>query len=205
MSIRNLPPQVTKEQLHSILTDFIVTDKECHRHLKTASRNTDLSKKKQLRHAAMRAIQHLTLCTDGTRRETTSLLDRTSQSSNAVSPVAETNSRVLRSRGFAFAAFHSHDLALRVLQHLNNNPDVFGTVRRPIVAFALEDKRALRHHQIVAEHNAARLTTPKSKLKRKTYSRGTRCAMCEPKMRRDFVLYLIYRATPTGTQTPTPD
>ncbi|CAE7697966.1 RBM28 [Symbiodinium pilosum] len=50
----------------------------------------------------------------------------------------------------AFKASHlesktsDHDSAMKVLEFLNDNPAVFGGNRRPIVEFAVEDKRKLR-------------------------------------------------------------
>ncbi|CAJ1456533.1 unnamed protein product [Effrenium voratum] len=49
-----------------------------------------------------------------------------------------------RSKGFAFIAFKDHDSAMKTLQFLNDNPQAFGGGRRPIVEFAVEDKRKLR-------------------------------------------------------------
>ncbi|CAK9045906.1 unnamed protein product [Durusdinium trenchii] len=49
-----------------------------------------------------------------------------------------------RSKGFGFIAFKDHDSAMRTLEFLNDNPTVFGGARRPIVEFAVEDKRKLR-------------------------------------------------------------
>lgn len=47
------------------------------------------------------------------------------------------------SKGFAFVEFERHEHALKALRKLNNNPDVFTDIRRPIVEFAIEDKLAL--------------------------------------------------------------
>ncbi len=46
-----------------------------------------------------------------------------------------------RSRGYGFVEFASHALALAALRQLNNNPELFGPDRRPIVTFALDDQR----------------------------------------------------------------
>jgi len=51
------------------------------------------------------------------------------------------------SRGFGFIAFQDHKTAMKGLEHLNDNPKVFGGSRRPIVEFAIEDKRNLRMQQ----------------------------------------------------------
>ena len=47
------------------------------------------------------------------------------------------------SRGFGFAEFAAHPLALHALRALNNNPEIFGPVRRPVVSFAVEDANAM--------------------------------------------------------------
>ncbi|RLV63919.1 hypothetical protein DV515_00017782 [Chloebia gouldiae] len=49
-----------------------------------------------------------------------------------------------QSLGFAFVEFGEHEEALGALRRLNNNPDLFGPQKRPIVEFALEDRRKLR-------------------------------------------------------------
>ncbi|XP_051007803.1 RNA-binding protein 28 [Acomys russatus] len=49
-----------------------------------------------------------------------------------------------QSLGYAFAEFQKHEHALRALRHINNNPDIFGTQKRPIVEFSLEDRRKLK-------------------------------------------------------------
>ncbi|NXQ62288.1 RBM28 protein, partial [Anthoscopus minutus] len=49
-----------------------------------------------------------------------------------------------QSLGFAFVEFAEHEEALGALRRLNNNPELFGAHKRPIVEFALEDRRKLR-------------------------------------------------------------
>nr|XP_015207684.1 PREDICTED: RNA-binding protein 28 [Lepisosteus oculatus] len=49
-----------------------------------------------------------------------------------------------RSLGYGFVQFQEHDHALKALRHLNNNPDIFGPQKRPIVEFSLEDSRKLK-------------------------------------------------------------
>lgn len=59
-----------------------------------------------------------------------------------------TNAKGLgKSRGYAFIAFSEHKHALAALRNTNNNPDIFGTDRRLIVEFSLENKRALEAKQ----------------------------------------------------------
>ncbi|CAL8376181.1 unnamed protein product [Arctogadus glacialis] len=49
-----------------------------------------------------------------------------------------------QSLGYAFVEFQRPDHALSTLRHLNNNPDIFGPTKRPIVEFSLEDGRKLK-------------------------------------------------------------
>ncbi|XP_053409456.1 RNA-binding protein 28 [Nycticebus coucang] len=49
-----------------------------------------------------------------------------------------------QSLGYAFADFQEHEHALRALRHINNNPEIFGPQKRPIVEFSLEDRRKLK-------------------------------------------------------------
>lgn len=49
-----------------------------------------------------------------------------------------------QSLGYAFAEFQEHEHALRALRHINNNPELFGPFKRPIVEFSLEDRRKLK-------------------------------------------------------------
>ena len=58
-----------------------------------------------------------------------------------------------RSMGFGFVEFANHRDALSVLRATNNNPDVFGADRRPIVEFAIENSLALKakHDRLVKQ------------------------------------------------------
>ncbi|KAM9698400.1 RNA-binding protein 28 isoform 1-T1 [Dama dama] len=49
-----------------------------------------------------------------------------------------------QSLGYAFAEFQEHEHALAALRHINNNPEIFGPQKRPIVEFSLEDQRKLK-------------------------------------------------------------
>lgn len=93
---------------------------------------------------------------------------------NLVSFVVASNSK-----GFGFATFEHHQVASRVLKYLNNNPKIFSDVKRPIVDFAVEDKRALKHHEKLLDKlkaGAMKEEGQKEKeektRKRKSYSRG---------------------------------
>ncbi|CAK6434294.1 unnamed protein product [Pipistrellus nathusii] len=49
-----------------------------------------------------------------------------------------------QSLGYAFAEFQEHEHALTALRHINNNPEIYGPQKRPIVEFSLEDRRKLK-------------------------------------------------------------
>ncbi|XP_075414750.1 RNA-binding protein 28 [Tenrec ecaudatus] len=53
-----------------------------------------------------------------------------------------------QSLGYAFAEFQAHEHALAALRHLNNNPDIYGPQKRPIVEFSLEDRRKLKAKEL---------------------------------------------------------
>ncbi|CAL1541094.1 unnamed protein product [Lymnaea stagnalis] len=60
-----------------------------------------------------------------------------------------------KSRGFAFCSFSQHAHALNALNHLNNNPNIFGDKKRPIVEFSLENRKALETKQNRLEKSMA--------------------------------------------------
>merc|ERR1719409_169840 len=62
-----------------------------------------------------------------------------------------------RSKGYGFIAFTEHDMALKTLEMLNDNREIFGGDRRPIVEFSLEDKRKLRMQQDLFKKHAHKL------------------------------------------------
>ncbi|XP_011605241.2 RNA-binding protein 28 isoform X1 [Takifugu rubripes] len=49
-----------------------------------------------------------------------------------------------QSLGYGFVQFKEHEHALGALRYLNNNPNIFGPNKRPIVEFSLEDSRKLK-------------------------------------------------------------
>lgn len=49
-----------------------------------------------------------------------------------------------QSLGYGFVQFMDHEHALSTLRYLNNNPYIFGSQKRPIVEFSLEDSRKLK-------------------------------------------------------------
>ncbi|XP_017125510.1 RNA-binding protein 28 [Drosophila elegans] len=65
-----------------------------------------------------------------------------------------------KSKGFGFLSFDTHQRALTALRKLNNNPSIFGTQNRPIVAFSIEDR---------AVHKIKEKRTERSKLNNPTY------------------------------------
>ncbi|XP_052838986.1 LOW QUALITY PROTEIN: RNA-binding protein 28 [Drosophila gunungcola] len=65
-----------------------------------------------------------------------------------------------KSKGFGFLSFDTHQRALTALRKLNNNPSIFGTQNRPIVAFSIEDR---------AVHKIKEKRTERSKLSNPTY------------------------------------
>ncbi|XP_074049862.1 RNA-binding protein 28 isoform X2 [Macrotis lagotis] len=58
-----------------------------------------------------------------------------------------------QSLGYAFVEFEEHEHALAALRHLNNNPEIFGPQKRPIVEFSLEDRRKLKMKELRAQRN----------------------------------------------------
>ena len=52
-----------------------------------------------------------------------------------------------RSMGYGFVEFANHNDALAALRATNNNPDIFGADRRPIVEFSLENSLVVKVKQ----------------------------------------------------------
>ncbi|XP_069048675.1 RNA-binding protein 28 [Lepisosteus oculatus] len=80
-----------------------------------------------------------------------------------------------RSLGYGFVQFQEHDHALKALRHLNNNPDIFGPQKRPIVEFSLEDSRKLKIKENRAQkskQNVAKAGENKSKKSSKVLECG---------------------------------
>ncbi|XP_037692165.1 RNA-binding protein 28 isoform X2 [Choloepus didactylus] len=53
-----------------------------------------------------------------------------------------------QSLSYAFVDFQEHEHALTALRHINNNPEIFGPQKRPIVEFSLEDRRKLKMKEL---------------------------------------------------------
>ncbi|KAJ7329403.1 hypothetical protein JRQ81_015577 [Phrynocephalus forsythii] len=73
------------------------------------------------------------------------------QAMGGISGVRIKECRVMRdlksrgqSLGYAFVEFQDHEQALAALRRVNNNPQIFGDQKRPIVEFSLEDRRKLK-------------------------------------------------------------
>ena len=60
------------------------------------------------------------------------------------------------SRGFAFAEFREHEVALNVLRHMNNNPTLFNNGKRLDVEFAIESVHALQKLQRITDKGRER-------------------------------------------------
>ncbi|XP_061772769.1 RNA-binding protein 28 [Nerophis ophidion] len=58
-----------------------------------------------------------------------------------------------QSLGYGFVQFQEHEHALTALRYLNNNPDIFGPHKRPIVEFSLEDSRKLKIKEMRHQKN----------------------------------------------------
>lgn len=58
-----------------------------------------------------------------------------------------------QSLGYGFVQFQDHEHALSALRYLNNNPDIFGPHKRPIVEFSLEDSRKLKIKELRRQKN----------------------------------------------------
>uniref|UniRef100_A0A3Q3WG31 RRM domain-containing protein n=1 Tax=Mola mola TaxID=94237 RepID=A0A3Q3WG31_MOLML len=58
-----------------------------------------------------------------------------------------------QSLGYGFVQFKEHEHALATLRYLNNNPNMFGPNKRPIVEFSLEDSRKLKIKEMRQQKN----------------------------------------------------
>ncbi|KAM9854619.1 RNA-binding protein 28 [Aulostomus maculatus] len=68
-----------------------------------------------------------------------------------------------QSLGYGFVQFQEHEHALSTLRYLNNNPDIFGSHKRPIVEFSLEDSRKLKIKEMRRQKNKERFRKPPPK------------------------------------------
>jgi len=74
-----------------------------------------------------------------------------------------------RSLGFAFAEFDDHEKALAAQRLLNNNLEIFPGGKRPLVEFAMEDKRKL--HIIAKKHELQQKRLEGERAKRGEYNK----------------------------------
>ncbi|XP_051890152.1 RNA-binding protein 28 [Pristis pectinata] len=58
-----------------------------------------------------------------------------------------------QSLGYGFVEFMEHSHSLATLRYLNNNPELFGPEKRPIVEFSLEDRRKLKVKEMRAQNS----------------------------------------------------
>ncbi|XP_068147815.1 RNA-binding protein 28 [Drosophila tropicalis] len=72
-----------------------------------------------------------------------------------------------KSKGFGFLSFDTHQRALTALRKLNNNPQIFGTQHRPIVAFSIEDRAVHKIKEKRQERSKQNNPTYQSKLEQK--------------------------------------
>uniref|UniRef100_T1P9N7 RNA recognition protein n=1 Tax=Musca domestica TaxID=7370 RepID=T1P9N7_MUSDO len=72
-----------------------------------------------------------------------------------------------KSKGFGFMSFNTHLEALTALRKLNNNPKVFGTQHRPIVAFSIEDRAVHKVKEKRKERSKINNPTFKEKLEQR--------------------------------------
>ncbi|KAI8128725.1 RNA-binding protein 28 [Lucilia cuprina] len=87
-----------------------------------------------------------------------------------------------KSKGFGFMSFNSHQEALIALRKLNNNPKIFGTQHRPIVAFSIEDRAVHKVKEKREEKSKLNNPTFKEKLeKRKALKQQKREGKFPPK------------------------
>ncbi|EDV19735.1 uncharacterized protein TRIADDRAFT_61835 [Trichoplax adhaerens] len=64
---------------------------------------------------------------------------------------------IAKSRGFGFMELLNHDDALKILRAINNNPHIFGSEKRLIVGFAIENQRALQKKKLRQERSKTKL------------------------------------------------
>lgn len=61
-----------------------------------------------------------------------------------------------KSKEFGFVFFTTHDHALQALRNINNNPNIFTSAKRPIVAFSIENKAIMNIKQKRLEKSRAK-------------------------------------------------
>lgn len=128
LSVRNIPRKIGGAELRTELLHLLMQHKELG--AKSSNKRDTMAKAQEI-------LETVSVMRDDDRRN------------------VETNER--RSRGYGFVQVKDHKFAMAILEHLNDNPKVFGSSKRPIVEFAIEDKRKLRMQQELYEKNAHKL------------------------------------------------
>ncbi|KAE8296377.1 RNA-binding protein 28 RNA-binding motif protein 28 [Larimichthys crocea] len=80
-----------------------------------------------------------------------------------------------QSLGYGFVQFVEHEHALSALRYLNNNPNIFGSHKRPIVEFSLEDSKKLKIKQMRQEKNKEFIKNQSLKGRAKPQSQTGEC------------------------------
>ncbi|XP_027128868.1 RNA-binding protein 28 isoform X2 [Larimichthys crocea] len=80
-----------------------------------------------------------------------------------------------QSLGYGFVQFVEHEHALSALRYLNNNPNIFGSHKRPIVEFSLEDSKKLKIKQMRQEKNKEFIKNQSLKGRAKPQSQTAQC------------------------------
>nr|XP_002752086.3 RNA-binding protein 28 isoform X1 [Callithrix jacchus]XP_009001366.3 RNA-binding protein 28 isoform X1 [Callithrix jacchus] len=70
-----------------------------------------------------------------------------------------------QSLGYAFAEFQEHEHALKALRHINNNPEIFGPQKRPVVEFSLEDRRKLKMKELRIQRSLQKMRSKPATVK----------------------------------------
>jgi len=128
LSVRNLPRAVGAQELRESVVTYLMDQPGV---------GSEGESKTQRRRKAAELLEKVDIVRSSDRRD-------------------ESGTR--RSMGFGFLTFKEHSWAVKFLEHLNDNESVFGKGRRPIVQFAIEDKRKLRMQRELFEKNAHKLS-----------------------------------------------
>lgn len=78
---------------------------------------------------------------------------------------------VPKSKGYAFVNFTQHKHALKVLNNINNNPEIFGEKKKLIVEFSLENRMALAAKEKRMERIQVKQAMLKGENKRAMYTK----------------------------------
>ncbi|KAF7457248.1 RNA-binding protein 28-like [Cryptosporidium felis] len=123
LEIANFDDNTTLELVNNIVLEFEKNE---------YSGNEDISRSKRIITTLKSAISSMHRC----RLLIKKLV-------NKVNIIRESSSKDSKSKGFAFINISSSALTSKLVEVLNNNPCIFTPEKRPIVEFAIDDKRAL--------------------------------------------------------------